>query len=388
MDSSLNQTLEPENVEDEKRVIKNRPVGRRLAEVTKELAGCKLDGSAIVFEDSEEEEVVVEGHILEQAENLKVSANNDPPPAATMVNYDRKDEADDANAIQNARDCKMPFNKHDIMLWFSLIESKMQFAGLKRQWSKRQVLVQLIPPEFHSDFKHLLQLQEDQAGALPYFNLKSAIIKQFGPKQADGFDKAISRVMTSSPSHLGRQIIHDICPNAQPLSGCHCAAVVLGIWRRSLPTAVRNQIADMTFDATTWSAVFDKADSVWSSNSANTTVVSALTKDSAASADAEVAAATGSSKPRGNRGGRNNRNNRGQGQGGGAGNNSGNGNNKANRGPRHSDNPPNSACNVHWKFGKGAWHCADRHGCPWRDYESPKPHHNPNIVAEIDAEVV
>ena len=84
------------------------------------------------------------------------------------VNYDQQNLEDDEGAIQNARDCKLPFNKDDIKLRFSLIESKMQFAGLKKQWSKRQVLIQLIPPEYHSDFKAYLQMQETEAGVDSY----------------------------------------------------------------------------------------------------------------------------------------------------------------------------------------------------------------------------
>ena len=38
---------------------------------------------------------------------------------AKMTNYDRKNEEDDDNAIQNARDVKLPFNQHDIRLWFT-----------------------------------------------------------------------------------------------------------------------------------------------------------------------------------------------------------------------------------------------------------------------------
>ena len=302
------------------------------------------------------------------------------------VNYDQQNLEDDEGAIQNARDCKLPFNKNDIKLWFSLIESKMQFAGLKKQWSKRQVLIQLIPPEYHSDFKAYLQMQETEAGADSYYQLKSAIIKQFGHKQADNFDKAISRVMTSTPSHLGRQILHDICPQTKPLTGCHCAAVVLGIWRRSLPSVVRNSIADMDFNSATYSAVFDKADSVWSSNSASITVAATLASPQAA----EVAAV--SNKNRNNRGGGRGRGGgNGSGRGGGtnrggaAGGQSGqggqNGQGQSRRGPRHPDQPPQEACGLHWKFGKGAWTCADRHRCPWRDYESPRPRHDRNIGA-------
>ena len=80
MDSSLNQTLEPENIEDEKRLIKNKPVGRRLAEVTKELAGCKLDGSSIVYESEDE----VEGHVVGGPEGSAVNADNMPDPPAVV----------------------------------------------------------------------------------------------------------------------------------------------------------------------------------------------------------------------------------------------------------------------------------------------------------------
>ena len=145
-------------------------MGRRLAEVTKELAGCKLNGSAIVYDSDEDtnEGLVVGEAVFDQA---------DPPPAVRMPNYDAASGEDDAGAIQNARDVKLPFNKNDILLWFTLIESKMQFAGLKKQWSKRQVLIQLIPPEFHNDLKQYLILQEDDAGDLPYKTLKDAIVK-------------------------------------------------------------------------------------------------------------------------------------------------------------------------------------------------------------------
>ena len=255
----------------------------------------------------------------------------------------------------------------------------MQFAGIKKQWSKRQILVQLIPPELHSDFKKYLQMQETEAGATAYFDLKKAILKKFGPRKAEGFDRAIARVMTSTPSHLGTLIVNDICPAVQPLNGCHCADTVLGIWRRSLPAVVRNAIADMDFNANTMDAVFDRADNVWSSNAASTPVVAALNRSGPA---AEVAAVQSTRGGRGRRG-----NNRGGGRGSGRGGGQGGGqsqNSQGQRGPRHPDGPPPGSCSVHWKFGKAAWLCADRHNCPWRNYESPRPRHDRNIgAAEI-----
>ena len=62
-----------------------------------------------------------------------------------MVNFDQQNEDDLACAINNARDVKLPFNKDDIKLCFSLIESKMQFPGLKKQWSKRHICPEVNP---------------------------------------------------------------------------------------------------------------------------------------------------------------------------------------------------------------------------------------------------
>ena len=56
MNSSFNQTLEEDySVEAEKRSIKNRNLNKRLTELTKDLSGCRLNGSAIEYINSEEE---------------------------------------------------------------------------------------------------------------------------------------------------------------------------------------------------------------------------------------------------------------------------------------------------------------------------------------------
>ena len=221
--------------------------------------------------DQVSEEVEESGLVAVQADGGDCQVLDQP---VRIVNYDQENADDDAGAIANARDVKLPFNKHDIKLWFSLVESKMQFAGIKKQWSKRQVVIQLIPAEFHNDFKQYLIMQETDAGEDAYFRLKTAMVMQFGPKQADSFDKAISRVMTGTPSQLGRQILNDVCPGINPLTGCHCADMVLGVWRRNLPSVVRNAVADMDFNANTFAAVLDRADKTWSSNNASTPVAS------------------------------------------------------------------------------------------------------------------
>ena len=54
---------------------------------------------------------------------------------------------------------------------------------------------------------------------------------------------------------------------------------------------MRNQIADMDFNSTTYAAIFDKADSVWSANSTSTSAAAAL--------EASVAAIGGRGSGRG-----------------------------------------------------------------------------------------
>ena len=43
------------------------------------------------------------------------------------------------------------------------------------------------------------------------------------------------------------------------------------------------------------------------------------------------------------------------------------------RGKRHSDGPPPSACNMHWKWGKNAHYCSAKTSCPWvNDVKPPQ----------------
>ena len=82
-------------------------------------------------DDNPEAEVVVNEDIV-VGEVGESNLAEVPPPNVNMANYDETNEEDEAGAYSNARDIKIPFNKNDIKLWFSLVESKMQFAGIKK----------------------------------------------------------------------------------------------------------------------------------------------------------------------------------------------------------------------------------------------------------------
>ena len=43
------------------------------------------------------------------------------------------------------------------------------------------------------------------------------------------------------------------------------------------------------------------------------------------------------------------------------------------RGQPHPDGPPETACYLHWRFGKSAFKCKQKATCPWKNFCKPKP---------------
>ena len=174
-----------------------------------------------------------------------------------------------------------------------------------------------------------------------------------------------------------------------------------GMWVKNLPTYVKAFISDKTFNKDTYKDVAAMADKVWLSHRQEVPAVAAIKAEQAealaGSTDLENPAVAAIRRGGGaSRGGRGGRGNRGGGRGGN--NNSQqqqqnatnpNPNNKGKdqrggrkpRGPRHPQAVEGS-CYVHHQYGPEAWSCADRHSCPMRDIESPKPKHNRNIPIE------
>ena len=74
----------------------------------------------------------------------------------------------------------------------------------------------MLPDDVGKEFKHIINLQETAAGNLAYKVLKTALIKAYGPKPGDAFQRALSRVMTGKPSSLLKLLISDICKHQHP----------------------------------------------------------------------------------------------------------------------------------------------------------------------------
>ena len=371
VDSSFNQTLEPEGIEDEKRLVKNKPVGRKLAEVTKELAGCKLNGSAIEYEDSDEEEVV-EGLIVGQPEKeLEMAGENDNQNNQNQdpVDFEDQNEPDGAKAIEYSRTLVMEFNPQEVEFWFIQLENEMFTCQVKSQWMKRCILVKNLPPKIQADVKSLLVIKQSQAPADLYKKIKNEILRIHAPRREDTFKKALSRVLVGLPSQLGQTLINDVCHNqGQKLEGCCCAHIIYTLWTLQLPLSVRSHVASMTFNATTYREVFESADKVFLSTkstevSAN---VAAISKPAGAAAAAEEVGQVAAFKP--GKPGKNQRSKpKNNDKSDKSGSNGGGGGNKQNK------NVPSNCCRNHKKWAGEAWYCLEPLSCPWVNKIVKKP---------------
>ena len=163
--------------------------------------------------------------------------------------------------------------------------------------------------------------------------------------------------MTGKPSQLGKALVDDLCHLCTvKLAGC-CANIVWAMFREALPVVVRNHIAEMEFNSTTYLRVFEKADQVYDSNQAG----DPLKQVAAISADPEVAAIaaknkSGKNKNQQNKNGQNGGQNQSQ-------KNKNQGQNQGQRkGPKHASAKGDHLCRIHHKFGVNASFCAD----PWK----------------------
>ena len=336
-------------------------MGRQLAEVTEDLAGCKLNGSAIEYVDSDLDEEVVEEGLVVGGPETEVCIMPDENNQQQEPDFEDENGQDGDKALEYTRSLKIEWNPSQVQFWFTQLENEMYTCTVKSQWLKRCVLVKNLPPTVQSDVMSLLVLKKSEAPADLYKQIKVEILRLYAPKKEETFKKALSRVLTGLPSQLGEMLINDICDKPNRLSGCCCAKAVLTLWALQLPLTVRSHVANLEFTAATYKDVFKAADKVFLSTKATelSAGVAAITTTPAEQTPEVAALKPGKSQRNQNRGTR-----RGSGSGGGAGNNSSS-NNKS-QGSK-SSSAPSSCCSNHKKWADQAWYCLAPLTCPWKN---------------------
>ena len=350
-----------------------------------------------------------------------------PNPPVIMVDFDTENGIDtNENALEKA----VNMLKHveydpDLDYFFNQIEIKMTTCGVKKQWTKLSALTTILPKKVSEELKPLLRKKESEfTNNDSYLQVKNEILRIFGQPDEAPFDKAMTRVLSDTPSALARSLVNDLCTKTPQLEGCCCKRFIAGLWRKQLPSNVRSHISSEPFTHENFNNITKMADDAFRShrppqasaavaalqqagataapsppnpgwslpgNSALDTAFHASFpgQAEAAAAGAAIAAYTnnrfggrgrghrgGRGNGRGNRGGRGGQGrggNTGSGQGNNSGSNSGSGQaHPRHKTPRHADLPPFESCHRHWTYGKSAHFCTEPSTCPWKQYFIPK----------------
>ena len=218
--------------------------------------------------------------IAQQAQNLLVpdpdnSVDDDnanlpeqPPEIMPAVNYDAHhadDEADNAmdkaiNALKNKA-----WSEDDLKFYFVQVEIQMKKAGVKSNFTKLQVLSTILPKKVEDEIKNLLMKQEsDFPRKDAYLQAKNEILRSFGPAEGASCERALGRVLSGRPSQLAKALMSDIC--SKELNGCCCIQMVGTLWRRALPTSVRQAVAHYEFTKANLPAIMQVADDVFATS--------------------------------------------------------------------------------------------------------------------------
>ena len=255
-----------------------------------------------------------------------------------MAPYDQENGTDGEGATKAVFNIKQECDPKKIKMWFQILENKMQFAQIKAQWTKLQVLTTVLPAELLTHIEAFAAVPQASAGSKCYYDAKSRLMNIYGDKPHESYEKAIELVIVTTPSELARKIIGLICEHKQkPLQDCCCAKVVMGIWLKQLSPQVKQAIAPMQLGEGKMEETFRVADAVHRSMKTETQSMTQPVATIATTNKTLPIAAL--QQARG-------------------------------RGQRHADNPPQSSCRQHWRFGKSAYYCrgTESSPCPWKEY--------------------
>ena len=317
-----------------------------------------------------------------------------------IINFEDENGVDTAGAMESATRTiqHLAWDDTDLLFYFQQLEAKMAATGVKKQYTKFQILSTFLPKRVQDQVKPLLRMKESEfTNNNAYRKLKDEVLRIFGPRPEQAVERALNRVMTGRPSDLARELVNDICEHQ--LDGCCCPKIILALWRRHLPSYVKARIAGHAFNKDTYNEILQLADNTFESTAPPSGQVAAIaavqtsqldeTQPTIPYATPEVAAVSrggrGGRGGRGFRGGGRGRGNRGGWRGGGGNqNNQGGGQNNSQggnqqtpgfRGPKHPDLPAGtwSGCQMHHRWGRGAFFCSDPLSCPWKDVIAPKP---------------
>ena len=190
-----------------------------------------------------------------------------------IVDFEDEDGVDVAGAMQEAirNVVRVEYDQTDLDFFFNQCEIKMGAAGVKKNYTKFQVLSEALPKKVIDEVKPLLRKKaSDFPNKDAYKQLKKEVLRIFGPKPDAAIDRALSRTLTGLPSQLARAIAGDVC--SRELDCPCCPAVVLSLWKRHLPGHVRAGISHYILTKNNFNEVLQRADDIFTSHAPSPSV--------------------------------------------------------------------------------------------------------------------
>ena len=93
-----------------------------------------------------------------------------------MAPYDTENGTDGEGATKAMFHIKLECDTKKIKLWFQVLENKMQFAEIRAQWTKFQVLTTVLPASLLGHIEAFAALPQASATATCYYDAKLRLI--------------------------------------------------------------------------------------------------------------------------------------------------------------------------------------------------------------------
>ena len=252
----------------------------------------------------------------------------------------------------------------------------------------------MLPQDIANTCNDLFGQTKTEADAMIYRQCKQRLLKKFGPKPEQDYEKAKNIVMTGLPSEAAKEIRNLMCHKKPQLKECCCSVSVGAEWKKLLPQSVKAAVAGLDIK-NNFDTVIEKADEVFLATKAAAPTVAAV-KSKSKNETAKKAAAVPTPGPSEDMDdsadqpafdqwnqltaelaafNKNFRKQRGKGRGarGGPGKPQPKGAGSGRGAKPSSEDPPPGCCAIHQQHGRSAYYCLDPSKCPWKDYTTPRP---------------
>ena len=311
-------------------------------------------------ENEDDRKAVVNGDA--DSEHYETGSEGDSDDMAT--NFDREDKADPADVYAKTAHIRVDFNRNNVHFFFIQLEMLLESAECGSQWMKRLVLQRSLPSTVVEDLQDIFSKGKVQAGATAYIDAKTRILELYAPRAEDKWKKAKDMLLLDEkPSQLCRKLIQVLCPKHPTMVDCCAEPIISGMWRDQLPPLVKAAVANLTLGNGKLDDTLRVADTAHAATKSGA-AVAAVEEEEIAAFRRQQPQQKKKPKPQGQQAGQKSGQKGSQRQGG---------TQQKGRGDPHPDGPPESACQIHWQWGKSAYYCKKPHSCPWQSFTTPPP---------------